>query len=110
MTANRKISKGKSAEHNLSKTTRRESEMVDPAPRKRATKSPQQAKTDTIKSKQAEVQPEQQNHILQHINDAVIAVDAQSRITSWNRAAENLYGWAAEEALGHPSTEIVPSN
>jgi PAS domain S-box-containing protein len=32
--------------------------------------------------------------------DAVVAFDAQERITHWNPAAEQMYGWAAQEALG----------
>jgi len=32
--------------------------------------------------------------------DAVVAFDAQERITHWNPAAEQMYGWTAQEALG----------
>ena len=38
--------------------------------------------------------------------DAVIAVDPQMRITLWNNAAEQLYGWSADEVLGRSSTEV----
>jgi PAS domain S-box-containing protein len=38
--------------------------------------------------------------LLQNISDAIIAVDENLRIISWNSAAENLYGWKAEEVIG----------
>ena len=38
--------------------------------------------------------------LLEHVNDAVIAVDADLQVLSWNRAAEQIYGWSAHEAVG----------
>jgi two-component system cell cycle sensor histidine kinase/response regulator CckA len=38
--------------------------------------------------------------ILNHAADAIIATDTELIITSWNRAAEQLYGWSAEEVIG----------
>lgn len=46
--------------------------------------------------------------ILDNVNDAIIALDPQSRIILWNPAAESLYGWRADEVLGRPQSEIVP--
>jgi PAS domain S-box-containing protein len=40
---------------------------------------------------------------------AVIVTDPQGRIRLWNAAAEELYGWAAEEVLGRPIVEITPT-
>ena len=34
--------------------------------------------------------------------DAVVAVDRELRVMAWNRAAEQLFGWAADEVSGHP--------
>jgi PAS domain S-box-containing protein len=48
-----------------------------------------------------------QADLLAHVNDAIIATDAQDRITAWNRAAEEMYGWKAAEALGQRLTELV---
>src|SRR5689334_16660617 len=62
------------------------------------------------RTRQAEEQLEYQANLLNHINDAVIAVDDQFHITVWNRAAETLYGWTAEEVIGRTSTEIVRSS
>src|SRR5690348_2073575 len=44
--------------------------------------------------------------LLAQVNDAVIAVDNDERITYLNAAAEKLYGVAAAEALGRPLEKI----
>jgi diguanylate cyclase (GGDEF)-like protein/PAS domain S-box-containing protein len=41
------------------------------------------------------------------IGQAVIATDLSGRITYWNRGATQLYGWAAEQAVGAQLTSIV---
>jgi PAS domain S-box-containing protein len=45
--------------------------------------------------------------LLDYINDALISSDARYRITAWNKAAETLYGWTAEEALGQYGLELL---
>lgn len=45
--------------------------------------------------------------ILSHVGDAVVALDAQQRVTFWNRAAEDLYGYTREEALGCPFDTVA---
>lgn len=40
--------------------------------------------------------------------DAVIRIDSGGRITSWNRGAERLYGYRAEEMLGSSIERVVP--
>ncbi len=41
-------------------------------------------------------------------SDAIVCADAHSRITLWNRAAERLFGWTAEEAIGQSLDLIIP--
>lgn len=51
---------------------------------------------------QLEHQIRQQATLLDQIADAVIATDLNYIITSWNRGAERIYGWSAEEVIGKP--------
>ena len=57
--------------------------------------------------KRAEEQIKYHARLLRHINDAVIATDDQFRITAWNRAAENIYGWTAAEVMGRSADEVL---
>ncbi|MEO8396642.1 MAG: PAS domain S-box protein, partial [Chloroflexota bacterium] len=43
----------------------------------------------------------------ENVSDAVIATDLKFRIQSWNPAAEQIYGWRAEEVLGKLIGEIL---
>lgn len=47
-----------------------------------------------------------QARIIDQIHDSVITLDLDGRITSWNRGAEQLFGYSAQEALGHDITLI----
>jgi len=40
--------------------------------------------------------------------DAMVTIDAQGKIVLWNRAAEKIFGYTAEEMLGKPLTRIMP--
>ncbi len=47
--------------------------------------------------------------LLDAVGQAVIATDLAGRITYLNRAAEALYGWAADEVIGHNIVSIIPA-
>jgi PAS domain S-box-containing protein len=40
-------------------------------------------------------------------NDSVITIDERSSIIDWNNAAERMFGWRREEALGQTLTELI---
>jgi PAS domain S-box-containing protein len=46
---------------------------------------------------------------LAHVSDAVVLIDADDRIRSWNAAAEQLFGVSAEAALGCRTRDVIPS-
>jgi PAS domain S-box-containing protein len=65
---------------------------------------------DISQHKQAEEKIAYQSRLLENVNDAVLATDTQFNITSWNRAAEEMYGYRAEEVLGHKSQDFIRSD
>lgn len=46
--------------------------------------------------------------IVEDSNDAIITKNLDSIIQSWNRSAERLFGYTAEEAIGQPITILFP--
>ena len=42
-----------------------------------------------------------QSRLIELAHDAIIVRDSTSTIVSWNRGAEELYGWTAQEAIGN---------
>ena len=50
------------------------------------------------------------SHVVQSTSDAIVTRSADGTITSWNRGAEQLYGYSAEEAIGQPMTLIEPEH
>ncbi|PJZ44697.1 PAS domain-containing hybrid sensor histidine kinase/response regulator [Leptospira brenneri] len=45
--------------------------------------------------------------ILQYLYDAVIVTDLDFKITSWNLAAERIYGYTAEEVIGQSTFNLL---
>ncbi|MBI3968830.1 MAG: PAS domain S-box protein, partial [Chloroflexi bacterium] len=50
-----------------------------------------------------------QAHLLDTVEQAVIATDLDGTIRYWNRYAEQLYGWSATEVLGRNVLDVTPS-
>jgi PAS domain S-box-containing protein len=46
--------------------------------------------------------------ITQSANDAIISANEQGEIQSWNKAAENIFGYAEDEVMGGLLTVIIP--
>lgn len=52
------------------------------------------------RERQALEELREQAEILDHINESVIAMDLAGYITRWNKGAERMFGYKAEEAVG----------
>lgn len=51
---------------------------------------------------------ELQTHLLNAVEQAVVATDLNGEIIYWNRYAETLYGWQADEVLSRNIAEVTP--
>jgi PAS domain S-box-containing protein len=48
-------------------------------------------------------------NLTENTTDAIISTDAEGRVISWNRAAERIYGFSREEALGKFAPDLTQS-
>ena len=62
---------------------------------------------DLTRRKRAEDRAARQGRMLDSVPDAIIALDERFRVITWNRAAEILFGWTSEEALGRPGDDLL---
>jgi two-component system cell cycle sensor histidine kinase/response regulator CckA len=58
--------------------------------------------------KHAEVVQERLAAVLESSDDAIIDQSLDGTITTWNRGAENLFGYSASEAVGKPIQMLLP--
>jgi len=66
---------------------------------------------DITERKRAEERVRFQAQLLDAVGESVIALDVGGRVLYWNRAAERMYGWSSEEAMGRRLREmVVPDN
>jgi PAS domain S-box-containing protein len=82
----------------------RNNQLGDPAVRGVITNS-----RDVTERREVEGRVRFQARLLEAVGQAVIATDPQGTIIYWNRAAEELYGWSQEEAMGRSIMEVTPS-
>ena len=48
--------------------------------------------------------------IVQSSDDAIVSKNLDGIITSWNKGAERIFGYTAEEAIGQPITIVIPQD
>jgi PAS domain S-box-containing protein len=63
---------------------------------------------DITERKQAERSREQLAAIVDYSDDAIIGKSLEGIILNWNKGAERLYGYSAEEAIGKPISMLLP--
>ncbi|WP_167175291.1 sensor domain-containing protein [Saccharomonospora amisosensis] len=64
---------------------------------------------DITAQKSAEAALHYQAALVSHVSDAIIATTAEGVVTSWNPAAETVYGHSSRSAIGRPVGEVVGS-
>ncbi|MBW3567022.1 MAG: PAS domain S-box protein, partial [Proteobacteria bacterium] len=62
---------------------------------------------DVSEAREREIRLGQQAALLDKAQDAIIVSDIAGNITFWNKGAERLYGWRAEEVMGQPKRELL---
>jgi PAS domain S-box-containing protein len=63
---------------------------------------------DITERKQVEEILRLQAQVLDQTHDAVVTTDLDNNITSWNKGAERVFGYTAEEVLGQPIAMLYP--
>lgn len=59
--------------------------------------------------RQAQLMAARWQAVLDTAQDAIISITRDGRITLFNRAAESIFGYRADEAIGQPVTILMPS-
>lgn len=57
---------------------------------------------------QLDVTEQQYRNIIEHSADAIITLNNDDEITSWNRGAEQIFGWNRKEIVGKSVKTIIP--
>jgi PAS domain S-box-containing protein len=65
---------------------------------------------ETVQQRSAELRTadERFSSLVDSSEDAIVGVDVAGRVTSWNTAAERLYGHTSAQMVGEPVTTVLP--
>jgi len=63
---------------------------------------------DITRRKQLEEKNEQLATLVEFADDAIVGLNMNRRITVWNKGAERIYGYTAEEMIAAPTSMLIP--
>ena len=66
--------------------------------------------SEITERKKAEAQISEQARLLDLAHDAIVVRDMEDRILYWNKSAERIYGWTAQEAAGRKVEDLLPKD
>lgn len=64
-------------------------------------------RSDITERKRAEEQIREQAALLDQARDAILVRDLDQKILFWNKGAEKIYGWTAEEVVGKNTVDVL---
>jgi len=110
----RKVRRGESLDHYETVRRRKDGKLFDASLTISPIKGPKgeilgvsKIARDITRQKQAERRLAEQARLLDLSNDAIIVRDHRDRIVYWNRGAQEVYGFTAEEAVGKITHELL---
>ncbi|MGA2838098.1 MAG: EAL domain-containing protein [Acidimicrobiales bacterium] len=65
---------------------------------------------DVSERRAAEAAARYRASLVAHVSDAIVGIDADGRIESWNEAAQAIYGWSEGEVSGLSISSVVTAN
>jgi PAS domain S-box-containing protein len=65
---------------------------------------------DTVTDHRAETQASRLAAVVESSDDAIVATDLDGIITNWNKGAERIFGYVAEEMVGSPNVRLIPGD
>jgi len=75
--------------------------------REKAEQAYEELKREMAERRMLEEKFREQASLLDKAQDAILAHDLEQRITYWNKGAERLYGWSAQEVAGRSVAQLL---
>ncbi|MGE4578322.1 MAG: EAL domain-containing protein [Desulfuromonadales bacterium] len=70
--------------------------------------SNRELRMEVAERKQVEALLREQAQLLEQVREAVFTTDSDNLVTSWNRGAQELFGYSPDEILGNPVFQLFP--